>query len=103
MGVPTAPMVTQRFEGLVTKIAHNKGIPNIRLTYTPHPITDRPAEICREYIAGNDPISGQPMLDHRCLDKVTFQSGQQGWIFKERATPQISASGYTGKPDGIFP
>ncbi len=35
----------------------------MRITYTPHPITDRPADLCRKYVAGNDPITGKPMLD----------------------------------------
>ena len=63
MGVPAVPMITERFEELVTTIAFKKGIPNMRITYTPHPITDRPAELCRKYVAGNDPVTGRPMLE----------------------------------------
>jgi hypothetical protein len=63
MGVPSVPMITQRFKELVTTIAYKKGIPNMRITYTPHPITDRPADLCRKYVAGNDPLTGQPMLE----------------------------------------
>jgi hypothetical protein len=63
MGVPAVPMITQRFQELVTTISYKKGIPNMRITYTPHPITDRPAELCRKYVAGNDPITGQAMLE----------------------------------------
>jgi hypothetical protein len=62
MGVPTVPMITQRFQELVTTTAFKKGIPNLRITYTPHPITDRPADLCRKYVAGNDPLTRQPML-----------------------------------------
>jgi hypothetical protein len=56
-------MITQRFQELVTTISYKKGIPNMRITYTPHPITDRPADLCRKYVAGNDPITGKPMLE----------------------------------------
>jgi hypothetical protein len=63
MGIPAVPIITQRFKELVTTISYKKGIPNMRITYTPHPITDRPAELCRKYVAGNDPLSGQPMLE----------------------------------------
>jgi hypothetical protein len=63
MGIPSVPMITMRFQELVTTIAYKKGIPNMRITYTPHPITDRPAELCRKYIAGNDLITGKPMLE----------------------------------------
>jgi hypothetical protein len=56
-------MITARFKELVTTISYKKGIPNMRITYTPHPITDRPADLCRKYVAGNDPNTGQPMLE----------------------------------------
>lgn len=62
MGVPAIPMITSRFEELVTTTAFKKGIPSLRIVYTPHPITDRPAELCRKYITGNDPNTGKPML-----------------------------------------
>src|SRR5512145_977779 len=63
MGIPAVPMITRRFQELVTTISYKKGIPNMRITYTRHPITDRPAELCRKYVAGNDPVSGRPMLE----------------------------------------
>jgi hypothetical protein len=63
MGVPTVPVITQSFRELVTSIAYKKGIPNMRMVYTPHPVTDRPPDICRKYIEGKDPVSGKPMLD----------------------------------------
>ena len=56
-------MITQRFQELVTTISYKKGIPNMRITYTPHPITDRPADLCRKYVAGSDPLTGRPMLE----------------------------------------
>lgn len=46
----------------MTTISFKKGIPNMRIVYTPHPITDRPAELCRKYLAGNDPLTGKPFL-----------------------------------------
>jgi hypothetical protein len=35
----------------------------LRIVYSPHPITDRPAELCRRYIQGKDPISGKQFLE----------------------------------------
>jgi len=35
----------------------------MRIVYTPHPVTDRPAALCRKYLEGNDPISGKPILE----------------------------------------
>jgi hypothetical protein len=63
MGIPSVPMITARFKELVTTTAFKKGIPNMRITYTPHPITDRPRDLCDKYVQGTDPNSGQPMLE----------------------------------------
>ena len=35
----------------------------MRMVYTPHPITDRPAELCRKYLEGKDPITSKPILE----------------------------------------
>ena len=79
-------MITQRFQELVTTIAYKKGIPNMRITYTPHPITDRPAELCREYVAGNDPLTGRPMLEE-IYDSLTrplsAEDGKGGFLKRE--------------------
>ncbi|MBN2242043.1 MAG: hypothetical protein JW793_05080 [Acidobacteria bacterium] len=48
---------------LASTTAFKKGIPKLRINYTPHPITDRPAEICRKFLQGNDPHTGKPLLD----------------------------------------
>jgi hypothetical protein len=57
------PIITRRFQELVTAIAFKKGIPNMRMVYTPHPLTDRPAGLCRKYLEGKDPITGKPILE----------------------------------------
>jgi hypothetical protein len=61
--VPTVSIITRRFQELVTAIAFKKGIPNMRMVYTPHPVTDRPAALCRKYLEGKDPITGNPILE----------------------------------------
>jgi hypothetical protein len=61
--VPTAPIITRRFQKLVATIAYKKGMPNMRFTYVPHPIAGRTAEQCRQYLKDNDPITGKPILD----------------------------------------
>jgi hypothetical protein len=47
----------------VTATAFKKGIPNMRMVYVPHPVTDRPAALCRKYLEGKDPISSRLILD----------------------------------------
>ncbi|NLV30249.1 MAG: hypothetical protein GXY47_03760 [Acidobacteria bacterium] len=89
MGVPAVPIITARFKELVTTISYKKGIPNMRITYTPHPITDRPAELCRQYIAGNDPNSGQPMLGqiYAGLSRpLSAEDGKAGFLPREERT-----------------
>ena len=63
MGVPTVPVITRRFQELVKSMAFKRGIPNLRMVYTPHPLTDRPAALCRKYLEGNDPVTGVPILE----------------------------------------
>jgi hypothetical protein len=63
LGVPTAPIITARFKELADTIAYKKGMPRLRVVFTPHPITDRPAATCRKYIEGKDPSTGRLILD----------------------------------------
>ena len=60
--MPTAPVVTQRFEDLVKSIAFKKGMPNQRFTFVPHPVAGRAPELCRKYMEGNDPVTGKPIV-----------------------------------------
>jgi hypothetical protein len=94
MGIPAVPMITMRFKELVTTISYKKGIPNMRITYTPHPITDRPAELCREYVAGIDKISGQPMLEQiygSLTRPLSVEDGKAGFL-KRDPRPRLRAS-----------
>ncbi len=63
MGIPTAPVVTAGFPNLTRSFAYKKGMPELRLTFIPHPFTARPVEVQREYIRGKDPISGKPIIE----------------------------------------
>ena len=70
MGIPAIPIVTRRFVELATTTAFKKGVPNLRITYVPHPITDRSAELSDKYLQGNDPVSGKPILAE-IMDSLT--------------------------------
>jgi hypothetical protein len=79
-------MITQRFEELVTTTAFKKGIPHLRIAYTPHPITDRPADLCRKYVAGNDPLTRKPMLEeiYEYLTKpISEEDGKAGFLKRD--------------------
>jgi hypothetical protein len=70
MGVPTAPIVTVKFENLVKTYIFKKGMANMRYTFVPHPIAGTTAETCRKYLEGNDPITGKPVLKE-IIDAIT--------------------------------
>jgi hypothetical protein len=63
LGVPTAPIVTQRFTDLVSTIAYKKGMPGMRFAFVPHPIAGRSAEIAHQYLEGKDPVTGKPVAE----------------------------------------
>ena len=89
MGIPAIPMVTRRFVELASTTAFKKGIPNLRITYVPHPITDRSAELSNTYLNGNDPVSGKPMLKE-IYDGLTrplsAQDRKTGFMEREKRT-----------------
>jgi hypothetical protein len=62
LGVPTAPVVTEAFPGLAKSFAYKKGMPELRFTFVPHPFANRPLEVHRKYLKGNDPINGKQVL-----------------------------------------
>jgi len=62
MGVPTTPMVTRAFKELAILNVAKRGMPHLRITFTPHPVAAKTPEQLRAYIEGNDPISGKPMM-----------------------------------------
>src|SRR5512144_3037823 len=62
LGKPTAPIVTQAFLHLSKTNAAKKGMPNLRITYVPHPVHGKtPAQLARG-IEGNDPVSQKPIM-----------------------------------------
>ncbi len=63
MGIPTAPIVTSAFDKVVKKSVSDKGMPLVRFTFVEHPVSSQPAEVCQKKIAGNDPVTGIPVLD----------------------------------------
>jgi hypothetical protein len=86
MGIPTVSIATMRFVELATTTAYKKGIPSLRISYTPHPITDRPADLCDSYLKGNDPVSGKAMLEEivaSLSEKLQAEDMQTGFIKRE--------------------
>jgi hypothetical protein len=88
LGIPTAPVITSVFEDLVKTNAYKKGMPLQRFTFVAHPVAGKPASECREYLKGNDPITGKPVMQEiiEALTKpLTEEEKKTGFI--ERPAP----------------
>jgi len=86
LGIPAVPIVTERFHELVTAMAFKKGIPNLRMVYTPHPVTDKSFETASGYIEGRDPVSGRPILEEiveALTVPVSAEDGSDGFLARE--------------------
>lgn len=90
MGLPTAPVVTQAFPELIKNFAYKKGMPGLRFTFVPHPFANRPIEVHRKYLEGNDPINGRPVIDGivEALTRPTTDAEKKTGII-ERARPRL--------------
>jgi hypothetical protein len=85
MGVPTAPVVTRRFQELAQTISYKKGMPKQRFTFVPHPVSGRPPEICNEYVRGNDPITGKPIVEElvaALTNPLTAEEKKTGFLIR---------------------
>jgi len=90
LGLPTAPVVTEAFPRIPKSFAYKKGMPELRFTFVPHPFANRPLEVHRKYLEGNDPINGKPVLDEivEALTKpITDKETKTGTI--DRSMPRL--------------
>jgi hypothetical protein len=65
-------------------------MPNQRFTFVPHPITGIPAETCRKYLQGSDPLTKKPVLQEiiaALTDPVSEEDRKKGFI--EDPTPRL--------------
>ena len=68
-GVPTAPIVTARFAEYVIRDGHSHGM-NLRWTFPPYPVAWVSRETLRQYVQGNDPVTGVK-LTTEIIDALT--------------------------------
>ncbi|HLB30307.1 MAG TPA: UGSC family (seleno)protein [Gammaproteobacteria bacterium] len=102
--MPTVSIVTRRFEELAQTTAFKKGIPNLKVSYTPHPITDRPAELCDEYLQGNNPVSGKPLVKEIAdglAQKLSAEDMKSGFLERE-PRPRLLAPGKPADLERMF-
>ncbi len=85
--MPTAPIVTSRFQDVSEATAASKGMPRARFTYIHHPVSNKPAAECRKYIEGNDPLTGKPVVEEivAALTKpLSDEDKKTGFVEKPR-------------------
>ena len=96
--------MTNRFVELASTTAYKKGIPKLRIIYTPHPITDRPADQCRKFLEGNDPHTGKPLLDEiiGAITKPLSEEEKKRGFIKREPRPRFLPPGTADNLQQLF-
>jgi len=86
MGVPTAPVITQRFQELVKTISWKKGMPKQRFTFVPHPVAGRPPDLCNQYVRDKDPVTGKAIVEElvaALTSPLTVEEKRTGFLTRD--------------------
>ncbi len=92
-------MVTEAFVQLATLNAAKRGMPHIRIAYTPHPVAGKTAAQLWQYVEGPDPTTGKPLMKEIVDDltrPLTAEDTKTG-----RITPNTGPATYTDTADGL--
>jgi hypothetical protein len=73
-GIPTAPVSTIQFQGLVKSFLKSAKVP-LPFIITPHPVIGLPPEALDAYIEGNDPVTGKQVITE-IIDALTKPVGE---------------------------
>ncbi|HEU4386532.1 MAG TPA: UGSC family (seleno)protein, partial [Blastocatellia bacterium] len=85
--MPTAPMATARFaDFLKHELRKTDGMP-LRFTYTPHPLVGMPIATLRQYVEGNDPATGAPIMQS-IVDALTTPVSREEQAIEDRGAAQ---------------
>ena len=63
LGVPAAPIIGATYPEIARKVAQDRGMPEMRITYIYHFVARLPGSAYRERMEGKDPLTGTPVLD----------------------------------------
>jgi len=85
-GVPTAPVVTARFADYMERDCQSHGMA-LRFTFPPYPVGWVPRETLREYIKGNDPVTGRSITEE-IIEALTKPLTNVEKEFRARKRPQ---------------
>jgi hypothetical protein len=62
-------MTTARFAEYIEQDSQSYGMP-LRFCFPPYPVVGMPTQVLREYIEGNDPVTGKPLMQE-IIDALT--------------------------------
>jgi hypothetical protein len=61
-GVPTVSLHTDKFNRVVQSVTKMAGLPDAPRAFVPQPVMGKTADELRDYVNGNDPITGRPVM-----------------------------------------
>jgi hypothetical protein len=61
-GVPTVALHTDKFDRVVASVAKMAGLPEAPRAFVPQPVMGKTAAQLADYVAGNDPVTGRPVM-----------------------------------------
>ncbi len=99
LGIPTTPLVTEAFKELATLNAAKRGMPHIRITFTPHPVAGKTPEELHAYVEGNDPVSGKPLM-REIVDALTRPLSAED-MKTGTISPSVGAPAFTDTADNL--
>jgi hypothetical protein len=99
MGFPTAPIVTIAFKDLAKSNAASRGMPLERITFTPHPLTNKTDAEMYAVLEGNDPVTGKNVMKEiveALTVPLTAEEQKTGTI-----SPDVGPPTYTDTADNL--
>jgi hypothetical protein len=99
MGLPTAPLVTIAFKDLAKSNAASRGMPDERICFLPHPMTNKSDEEMYKVLEGNDPVTNKPLMPEiiaALTQPLTADEKKTGTI-----SPDIGPRTYSGTQDEL--
>ena len=72
IGVPVVPLICKVSPEMERKVAFERGMPNIRMTFIPYEVINTSVATCYGLLEGKDPVTGKPVLAE-IVDTLTKQ------------------------------
>ena len=88
-GVPTVSIHTAAFERLVKSVTRVAGMPNAAYTFVPMPVMGKTRTVLREYVEGNNPVTGRPVLQEIVEGLTGGLPEAQSPVEYDRSTPRM--------------